>query len=58
MKLKEKYKSLSNPITVQRLVVDAVYSTMQLEEQPVSKERLNELYRAMKDEAAPVKQAA
>ena len=35
---------LQNKTTVQKMVVNAVYSTMMMETQLVSKKRLNELY--------------
>ena len=44
---------LKDKATVQKMVVNVVYGTMMLEEQHVSKERLNELYlKAVKEKIA------
>ena len=46
---------LQNKTTVQEIVVNAVYSTMMLETQFVSKERLNELYQTVVKEKQPLR---
>ena len=45
--IRQKYQMLQNNTTVQEIVVNAVYSTMMLESQFVSKERLNEFYQTV-----------
>ncbi|MGZ3854087.1 MAG: hypothetical protein ACXVLT_15400 [Flavisolibacter sp.] len=50
MTLRERYKSLNDPYTVKEMVVTSVYNTMQMEEQPVSRERVEKLYNQVKKE--------
>jgi hypothetical protein len=44
MTIRQKYQMLQDKTTVQKMVVNSVYSTMMMETQFVSKKRLNELY--------------
>jgi len=44
MKLREKYKSLSTPEFVKQMMVASVYGSMQLEEQAVSRKKIELLY--------------
>ena len=50
MTLRQRYKSLNNPSSVKKMVVTSVYHTMQMEGQPVSKERIESLYNQVKIE--------
>jgi len=50
MTLRQRYKSLNNPHSVKEMVVTSVYNTMQMEGQPVSKERVEKLYNQVKKE--------
>lgn len=50
MTLRQRYKSLNNPTSVKEIVVTSVYNTMQMEGQPVSKERVENLYNQVKKE--------
>ena len=50
MTLRQRYKSLNNPASVKDMVVTSVYNTMQMEGQPVSKERVENLYNQVKKE--------
>ena len=50
MTLRQKYKSLNNPVSVKEMVVTSVYNTMQMEGQPVSKERVENLYNQVEQE--------
>ena len=50
MTLRQRYKSLNNPYSVKEMVVTSVYNTMQMEGQPVSKERVENLYNQVKKE--------
>jgi len=44
MKLKDKYKALSDPAFVKQMMVASAYGTMQLENQPVPFKTVEELY--------------
>lgn len=44
MKLRDKYKALQNDKSVKAKIVSSVYSTMMLEDQGVSMEKLQKLY--------------
>jgi len=44
MKLKDKYKALSDPAFVKQMMVASAYGTMQLEDQPVPLKTVEELY--------------
>lgn len=44
MTLREKYPSLSNADFVKKMIVKSVYNTMQMEGQPVSKKKIENLY--------------
>jgi hypothetical protein len=50
MTLRQRYKSLNNPASVKEMVVTSVYNTMQMEGQPVSMERVENLYNQVKKE--------
>ncbi len=50
MTLRQRYKSLNNPHSVKEMVVTSVYNTMQMEGQPVSKERVESLYNQVEKE--------
>ena len=51
MTLRQRYKSLNDPNSAKKMVVASVYNTMQMEGQPVSKERVETLYNQVKKEA-------
>jgi hypothetical protein len=50
MTLRQRYKSLNNAASVKEMVVTSVVKTMQMEGQPVSKERVENLYNQVKKE--------
>lgn len=50
MTLRERYKSLSNPVFIKEMVVTSVYNTMQMEGQRVPKERIERLYNQVEKE--------
>jgi hypothetical protein len=50
MTLRQRYKSLNNPHSVKEMIVTSVYNTMRMEGQPVSKERVENLYNQVKKE--------
>ena len=50
MTLRQRYKSLNNPASVKEMVVTSVVNTMHMEGQPVSKERVENLYNQVKRE--------
>lgn len=50
MKLREKYKALGTPKFVKQMMVASVYGSMQLEEQGVSRKKIELLYDKVKQE--------
>jgi hypothetical protein len=50
MKLRDKYKALRNPEFVKQMMVTSAYGSMQLEDQTVSKKKIEQLYEKVKQE--------
>ncbi|HZY36679.1 MAG TPA: hypothetical protein VFE53_08535 [Mucilaginibacter sp.] len=50
MKLRDKYKALSNAEFVKQMMVTSAYGSMQLEDQTVSRKKIEFLYEKVKQE--------
>jgi hypothetical protein len=50
MKLRDKYKALSNAEFVKQMMVTSAYGSMQLEDQTVSRKKIELLYEKVKQE--------
>ena len=50
MTLREKFKSLNDKNFVKEMMITSVYGTMQLEGQPVSREKIERLYEQVERE--------
>ncbi|MES2276414.1 MAG: hypothetical protein V4592_10350 [Bacteroidota bacterium] len=50
MKLRDKYNALKNEAFVKQMVINSVYGTMQLEDQGVSRDKIENMYDKLQEE--------